>query len=76
MNKRDVLCEDVYHLKSAEIEKAMKCAIKNAYDIGSGFVVVKRMGHKSEVFIKEMLWHEVEEELRRIGVKGAFGGAD
>lgn len=66
--------ETVFERQEDRIKKCVKNAIENSYQVGVGFVVIKRLNRGSEFIISQMLWHEVDQVLREIGVKGAIGG--
>lgn len=68
--KKDI--EKLMLAKQPVISKAMEGAIQNAFELGAGFVVIRRLNRGSELIIEEMLWHEVDDVLRSLGVKGAI----
>jgi hypothetical protein len=56
---------------SERLEKPSRDAMVNAMALGYGFIMIKR--NKSGQFIvKSVLWHEIEDILTDMGVKGGF----
>lgn len=62
----------VIDTKKDDIEKSLIGALESASQMGTGFLVVKkeRVGY----YVSQKLWHEIKDELEKIGAIGAFGG--
>lgn len=52
---------------------AAKGALLNARALGYGFIMIKRNNRGySDFTVKNILWHEIEEVLTDMGVRGGF----
>jgi hypothetical protein len=56
------------------LNKSLKEAIINARLTGYGFLMIKRASRGDNYIIQSARWHEVDDALRELGVKGAIGG--
>jgi hypothetical protein len=62
----------VFEVGDETTDRALFRALESASQIGVGFVVIKK--ERQGYFITQKLWHEVKDELEKIGCIGPFGG--
>jgi len=67
------IVENALSANAEEIEKSLRDAVLNARLIGIGFVAITRAKRGDHYRVTSMMWHEVEDALKSIGVRNGRG---